>query len=217
MRNFKFLNVEQNTDEWFELRAGKLTSSKMGTIMANLGKAFGDPARKYAVSIAVEQLTGKPTLSTFQNEHMIRGHEQEPVARSLYEHETFCDVTNGGFFQSDFIGCSPDGLVGEDGVIEIKSVLGHVHFANIQRGGLDPAYKWQCISNLRFTGRKWLDFISYCAEFPSDKQLFIHRIHKENLADQFEILDKRINEFEALVKSIITAIKESDYVSDDNY
>jgi len=78
---FEFHDVDQNTDEWFAMRAGLLTSSKLGTVMANYGKAFGDPAKKYAVNIAIEQITGQPIPSTFSNDHMERGHEQEPVAR----------------------------------------------------------------------------------------------------------------------------------------
>ena len=129
----EFIDVQQNTDDWFSLRAGKLTSSKLGVVMANYGKSFGEPAKKYAVNIAIEQITGEPIPSTYTNEHMQRGHEQEPLARMLYEEEYFCDVTNGGFFGSKFIGCSPDGLVSDSGLIEIKSVIGSVHFANIKR------------------------------------------------------------------------------------
>jgi len=208
---FEFHDVEQNTDEWFALRAGRLTSSKLGTIMANLGKSFGEPAKKYAVNIAIEQITGEPIASTFTNAHMERGHEQEPIARMLYEEEMFSDVSNGGFFGSEFVGCSPDGLVYKDGVIEIKSVIGPVHYANIKRQNVDPAYKWQCIGNLKFTGRDWLDFVSYCAEFPDDKQLFIKRLHKADLVEEFTMIESRIDEFKALVSDSKKLILESNY------
>lgn len=210
---FKFIDIEQNSDEWFALRAGKLTSSKLGTIMANYGKAFGEPAKKYAANIAIEQITGEPIASTFINAHMERGHEQEPIARMMYEDSTFCTVTNGGFFESDFIGCSPDGMVADDGVIEIKSVIAPVHYANVKRGIVDPAYRWQCIGNLKFTGRDWLDFISYCSEFPEDKQLFTHRISADKLQDEFKMLDTRIAEFKELVSAIRETIINSDYVT----
>jgi hypothetical protein len=206
-----FYDVEQNTDEWLGLRGGRLTSSKLAVIMANFGKAFGEPAKKYAVNIAVEQLTGKPIASTYSNEHMERGHEQEPVARMLYEDQTFCTVDNGGFFGSDFIGCSPDGLVLDCGVIEIKSVISSVHYANIKRQGVDPAYAWQCYGNLLFTGRDWLDFVSYCAEFPDDKNLYIHRLNKENCLDKFEMIKERIDQFKKLVAETKTTIKNSNY------
>jgi hypothetical protein len=211
---FKFHDIPQNTDEWFGMRGGKLTSSNLGKIMANFGKAFGEPAKKYAVNIAIEQITGNPISSDYTNEHMQRGHDQEPIANELYQIETFGVVTNGGFFGSDFVGCSPDGLEGDSGVIEIKSVISSVHYANVKRQAVDPAYRWQCIGNLKFTGRNWLDFISYCADYPIGKQLFIHRIKKEDLVDEFKMLDTRIAEFKKLVDECKNNILESKY---DNY
>ena len=137
-----FHDIQQNTDQWYDLRGGRITSSNLGCIMANFGKAFGDPAKKYAINIAIEQITGRPIPSTYTNAHMERGHEQEPLARMLYEEETFSEVANGGFFCDDLIGCSPDGLIDDSGVIEIKSVIASVHYANVKRGSCDPAYKW---------------------------------------------------------------------------
>ncbi len=207
----KYTDVQQNTDEWYQGRCGRITSSKLGTVMANYGKAFGEPAKKYAANIAVERLTGTPIESTYSNDHMERGHEQEPLARMLYEQETFCEVTNGGFFCNDILGCSPDGLVDGDGLIEIKSVIPHVHYANIKRGGLDPAYKWQCIGNLMFTGRDWLDFISYCHDFPEGKKLFVHRINKDDMKDEFTMINVRIDEFNDSIVDIQSKINQTNY------
>jgi len=206
-----YVDVDQNTDEWLQMRSGKLTSSKLGLIMANYGKAFGEPAKKYAVSIAIEQIKGSAIESNYTNEHMQRGHDQEPVARMLYEDYMFCSVDGGGFFTSEFIGCSPDGLVGECGVIEIKSVIENVHFYTVKRQSLDPAYKWQCIGNLMFTGRDWLDFVSYCSEFPDDKQLFIHRIWRDDLAKEFEMINERVGQFKDLVEKTKKTILHSEY------
>lgn len=207
-----FVDISQNTDEWFNLRAGRLTSSKLGVVMANFGKAFGEPAKKYAANIALEQITGVPTPSEFSNEHMERGHEEEPIAREIYESEMFCDVLNGGFFQyGEFVGCSPDGLIGDRGICEIKSVIPSTHYANIARASLDPAYKWQCIGNLMFTGREWLDFISYCGAFPEGKKLFIHRIKKHEVLQSFEMIAARVSEFERLVDSIRERIETGSY------
>ena len=147
MDKFEIIDVEQNTDEWFQMRAGRLTSSKLGTVMANLGKAFGEPAKKYAVDIAIEQITGKPVSSGYSNAHMERGHEQEPLARMKYEEENFVEVTNGGFFDSGFIGVSPDGCV-YDGFIALKSVISSVHYANITRAQFDPSYNCQSIGHM---------------------------------------------------------------------
>ena len=210
---FEFHDIAQNSDEWYAMRGGRFTSSNAGKIMANYGKAFGEPAKKYAVNIAIEQITGEPIPSTYTNEHMQRGHDQEPLARMLYEQEFFCDVDNGGFFCNEFIGCSPDGLVDADGVIEIKSVIPSVHFANIKRANVDPAYKWQCIGNLKFTDRDWLDFVSYCADFPDGKKLYTYRLHKDDLDKEFEMIDARISQFQELVMDSHFTITESNYIN----
>ena len=194
-----FHDIAQNEDSWYALRLGKLTASSMGKIMANYDKAFGAPAKQLAINIACEQLTGRSGFSSYSNAHMDRGHEQEPIARRLYEEQTFTDVTNGGFFEDGFLGCSPDGLV-DNGLIEIKSVIAHVHYANIKRNDFDPAYKWQKYFNLMFTGRDWIDFVSYCADFPEETQLFIHRKYKEECEEEFYMLHKRVGEFKKLVE-----------------
>lgn len=208
---FNFIDIEQNTDEWLALRGGKLTSSKLGVVMASYGKAFGEPAKKYAVNIAIEQITGQPIPNDYSNAHMQRGHEQEPIARMMYEDDTFCDVADGGFFMSEFVGCSPDGLVDNDGVIEIKSVIATTQYSTVKRQSLDPAYKWQCIGNLKFTGRDWLDYVSYCSEFPEDKQLFIHRLNKESYQEEFKMIDLRIEEFKKLVTQSKDIILNNQY------
>lgn len=202
----KFHDVQQNTDEWQALRLGKATASNFGCFMANYGKAFGEPAKRYALQIALERLTGKKAEHSFSNDHMERGHEQEPVARMLYADETFSDVSNGGFFCCGQYGDSPDGLVDDDGVVEIKSVIASTHYDTIQRGSFDPSYKWQLVGHLDCTGRQWVDFISYCSDFPLDKQLSIHRLHREDCADELEMLNERRAEFLLLVVSTMNNI-----------
>lgn len=161
--------------------------------------SFGEPAKQLAVKLAIEQITGKRTESGFSNAHMDRGHAQEPIAAMLYENTYFCDVTNGGFFEDGKTGCSPDGLVDDDGVIEIKSVIASVHYETIKRNSVDPAYRWQVDFNLKTTGRDWLDFISYCADYPVDNQLFVHRIHKADRVEQFKMIDIRVGQFMELL------------------
>lgn len=207
----KFHDIEQNTEEWFALRAGKLTGSGFGKIMANYGKSFGEPAKKYATTIAVEQITGKPISSDYSNDHMQRGHEQEPIARMRYEDEFFCDVSNGGFFDCGLVGVSPDGMVGKDGVIEIKSVIANIHYANLKRQSYDPAYKWQLIGNMFYTERSWIDFVSFCADFPEDKRLYTCRLNFRDFTEEFAMLSKRKDEFFELVDQTREDILTNNY------
>jgi hypothetical protein len=208
---FDFIDVEQNTEEWFKLRCGKLTSSKLPTIMANYGKPFGEPAKRYAKQLAVESITGNPTRSGYKNDHMIRGHEEEPIAKMAYESEMFLDVSNGGFFCSDFIGCSPDGLVGEDGLVEIKSAEANIHYDRVSKGSFDSSYKWQLLGNVKFTERDWIDFISYCSDFPDGKRLYIYRIIAKNFKEEFDMIDSRIEEFKTIVDEYKDKILNSHY------
>ena len=109
-----FHDVEQNSEEWFKLREGKPTTSKFNVFMANYGKAFGDPAKKYAFKLAMEQVTGERSEEeSYSNKYMDAGHEYEPVALREYEKETFNIVSNGGFCQHEKynVGGSPDGLI----------------------------------------------------------------------------------------------------------
>lgn len=202
-----FHDVQQNTDEWQALRCGKVTASNFGCFMANDGKAFGEPAKKYALQVALELATGKKADFSFSNEHMERGHEQEPVARMLYEEETFCDVGNGGFFDHGEFGDSPDGLVTTDGVLEIKSVIAPVHYATLVRKSFDPSYRWQLVGHLDCTRRQWVDFASYCADFPLDRQLLVYRLYRDDCTNELSRLQERRAEFLALVKETLKTIK----------
>jgi hypothetical protein len=201
-----FHDVQQNTDAWDALRLGKATASNFACFMANYGKEFGEPAKDYALRIALEILNRKKAEYGFSNADMERGHEQEPVARMLYEEENFVDVTNGGFFDWGQYGDSPDGLVGEDGVVEIKSVVAKTHYATLMRGSFDPAYRWQLVGHLDCTGRDWVDFVSYCSDFPIGNQLIVSRLSRNDCSQEIAMLNERRSEFLELVSKTLKNI-----------
>lgn len=203
-----FHDVAQNTEEWDALRLGKPTASNFACFMANYGKEFGEPAKRYALQIALEQLTGKKAEHSFTNEHMERGHEQEPVAKMLYAEEHFAEVLNGGFFDCGTHGDSPDGRIGEAGLIEVKSVIASTHYATILRGNYDPAYKWQLVGHLDCTKRQWVDFVSYCSDFPMGSQLCVYRLHREECEDELNMLRERREQFLRLIDATRTRIQE---------
>lgn len=197
-----FINVQQNTDEWFLLRAGKVTGSSISTVMANEGKAFGGPAQDLAVKLATEQITGNPIVSEYTNAHMLRGHVQEPIARRLYEDRQFIDVSNGGFFDNGPTGCSPDGLVYTDGIIEIKCVIPPVQYKTIKRNSHDPTYKWQLLFNLLESGSEWIDYISFCADFPLETRMFIQRLTRDSFGDMVQRMADRLGSFLKLIEEV---------------
>lgn len=215
MQSLIFHDVQQNSEQWLLLRAQKPTSSKLAVIMAHYGKAFGEPAKKYAVDIAIEQITGVPVSGGYSNDHMERGHEEEPLARMLYEQETFSTVTNGGFFDHGFFGCSPDGLISTDGAIEVKAAIPSVHYDRVCSQSFDSAYKWQLIGNMKFTERDWIDFVSYCGSFPVGKKLYVHRLIKSDYAKEMQMIDERLEQFLALIATTKQSILDSEYFLTD--
>jgi hypothetical protein len=199
-------DVPQNTEVWQALRLGKATASNFGCIMANDGAAFGEPAKKYALQIALELATGRKAEFSFSTDHMDRGHEQEPIARMLYEDAEFVDVTNGGFFDCGTFGDSPDGRIGEKGVLEIKSVTAAVHYANLKRKSFDPAYRWQLVGHIDCADADWVDFISYCSEFPEASQLIVYRQTRDDFKDELKRLQDRRAKFLELVQTTLASI-----------
>lgn len=206
-----FVDIEQNTDEWMDLRMGKITSSKMGCIMANLDKAFGNPAKEYAQKIALELVTGKrDSTEGYSNKYMEMGHEREPEAILLYQVQAETKVDNGGFYYEKttervVIGDSPDGNVGEDGCIEVKSVSPNSHWKVLKKGGFDTAYKWQIHNHIWTGNKRWCDFISYCPDFPESKQLYIFRVERDE--EIIETMRRRVNEFRKLVEDNIKILE----------
>ena len=197
----QWIDVEQNQDEWLALRVGRVGGSTIGKIMANYGKAFGKPAHDAALQIALEQIRGVSYENGYSNAHTERGHEQEPIARQMYEEMFFCDVTNGGYFiVDDLRGCSPDGLVYDDGMIEIKSVIPSVHYETIKRGSYDPKYKWQLAYNLVCSEREWIDYVEFCADFPEGKRLFVQRLTRADIEDHRVMMVNRMFQFLELLK-----------------
>lgn len=183
----QIINVEQGTDEWFKIREFKLTGSHAQEI-GNYGKGLDT----YCLKLASEH------YSTAKKEHFTskdteRGNELEPIARSLYELEKGVDVTQVGFITIDalpFVGCSPDGLVEEDGLIEIKCPDDLNHFRMIINGEkeIESKYLWQVQMNLLLTGRKWADLIFYNPNFKEN--MIIYRILPDK--EKHEELNKGI-------------------------
>ncbi len=201
-----FVDIKQNSEEWFELRLKKATSSNFAKIMANDGKTFGLPALEYAERIALEYVTGVKDETGFTSGFMDRGTELEPVARPRYELETLYVVTNGGFHiqksnHKILLGDSNDGNVGKDGCIEIKCVIPKTQWKRLKKGGYDLAYKWQIQGHIWIGEKDWCDFVSFCPEMPENKQLYIHRIERDN--DMIERMKLRINLFRQEVRKNI--------------
>lgn len=171
------IDVIQGSEEWFQLRCGRATASEFGSILA---KGQGKTRATYMHRVIAERLTGKP-VETYRGPHMDRGIEQEPLARIAYEARSDNFVLPGGFFTHPAImaGASPDGLVGDVGGVELKSVIATVQVQTLLRGGYPPEHKPQVQGNLWITGRQWWDFVSFCQDMPARRRCYIFRVHRD--------------------------------------
>lgn len=190
--------VEQNSDEWFALRRGKFTASTFKDLfMGENTQGYKDAIYK----VAFERLTNTSPES-FTNEYMQRGTELEPEARAWYEFEKNVEVIKAGFFEyNDWIGASPDGLVGDSGLIEIKCPKFSTMMDYLIKKELPKTYFHQVHGQLLVTDRQWCDFLAYHPSLPK----FVLRVERDKKIDD-EILDKL---FEAIKKAetIINKLK----------
>ena len=138
---------------------------------------------------------------------MERGNEYEPIAKGLYEIETFRKVKNGGFFYDDDLGDSPDGIIGEQGRIEIKCVGASAQWKRLKKGGYDTAYKWQIQGHLWVGDAEWCDFVQYAPKMPLNKQLYIHRIHRDEI--MIAEMETKMNKFRELIKQDVMILKSA--------
>ena len=159
----------QGTDEWFAARRGLVTASVIGKLLtATLKVANNDTSRGLALTLTAERITGNIDPS-FLSADMWRGVEDEPIARDLYA-ERYAPVEQLGFIVRDFgdyqIGYSPDGLVGDDGLIECKSRLQKIHLQTILNDRVPDENMAQLQCGLLVSGRAWIDYVSYCGGMP---------------------------------------------------
>jgi len=166
----------QGSEEWLEARLGRVTASCFSDVMA---RGQGITRLKYMRRIVAERLTGKPIESYF-NRDMELGTELEPFARMEYEAQTGNLVQEVGFIQHATLlaGSSPDGLIDDDGGLEIKSVKPTVQIETIERGGYPYEHAAQVQGNLWILGRQWWDFVSYSPDMPEQLRLYIYRVER---------------------------------------
>lgn len=184
--------MEQRSDEWFAARLGKVTASKIADVMAQTKTGPSASRKNYMAQLLTERLTGKPTES-FTNAAMQWGIDTEPQARAMYELHTGLDVVETGFTPHPDLaaGASPDGLVGEDGLVEIKCPNTATHIDTLLSGKIDKKYILQMHWQMICEGRQWCDFVSFDPRLPSAMQLFVKRVYRD----------------EVLVEEILSAVK----------
>ncbi len=192
--DLQIIECEQGSDEWFQARAGVVTASEFSTVLAKgRGGAPSETRKKLLATKAAEIITGQPVPGWKGNEHTERGKAMEGDVRNLYEATSDLPVTQVGFLRRGRIGASPDSLVGDDGLLEIKTALPHIQIERLEANRLPPEHVAQVQGQLLVSGRHWCDFRSYWPGLPelrvrvyrdlaylsslnTELQLFIHEL-----------------------------------------
>ena len=198
----------QQTDEWYQARVGVVTASRFKDVMSTgRGGSKSKTRESYMMQIVTEMLTGNPCEQFKGNTATEWGNEHEPLARSEYEIKTGNIVNEEGFILYDNVtgvGCSPDGLIGDDGLIEIKCPYNSVNHVETLLNGMPTVHKAQVQGQMWVTCRDWCDFVSYDPRMPEKQQLYVQRIKRDN--KYIEDLESKIAEFLNNVKLKISII-----------
>jgi putative phage-type endonuclease len=185
----------QRTEEWFAARLGKVTASRVADVITRTKTGYGASRANYMAQLICERLTGKQG-DTYQNAAMAWGTEQEPLARGAYEALTGLLVEETGFVPHPTItmaGASPDGLIGDHGLVEIKCPNTATHIETLMSDTVPGKYETQMQWQMACTDRKWCDFVSYDPRMPSHMQLFIFRVHRN--AETIIELEREVEKF----------------------
>lgn len=174
--------MEQGSQEWLEARLGKVTASRVADVVAKTKTGWGASRGNYMAQLIAERLTGVPADS-FSSSAMQWGTEKEPEARAAYEFMTDATVELVGFIDHPHIlmtGASPDGLIGSDGMIEIKCPNTGTHIDTLLGQEIPNKYILQMQWQMACTGRVWCDFVSYDPRLPANMALFVKRVVRDD-------------------------------------
>jgi hypothetical protein len=199
-------DLVQGTEEWHDQRRGMVTASVVGRLLTpTLEVADNDTSRGLTATLAAERITGY-TDPTYVNDDMWRGIEDEPRAREKYS-ERYAEAVECGFMVRDDwgfkVGYSPDGLVGDEGLIEVKSRRQKKQLQTILADEVPPENMAQLQCGLLVSGRKWIDYVSYCGGMP----LYVKRVEPDE--QWFDAILETVDAFEVNVWAMQAAYKKA--------
>ena len=174
--------MDQGSEEWFTIRIGKVTASRVADVLAKTKSGYSASRDNYMAQLVCERLTGQKAEG-FTNASMQWGTETEPLARAAYEALKDVLVDEVGFVPHPTItmaGASPDGLVEQDGLIEIKCPNTATHIDTLLSESVPTKYYTQMQFQMACTGRKWTDFVSFDNRLPEELQLFVKRVPRDD-------------------------------------
>lgn len=200
--------IIQRTTDWYQIRLGKVTASRMGDLMGRTQKGYAATRAAYMDELLSERLTGQKA-DRFSSAAMQWGTEMEPKAREAYEAITGNDVVETGFVPHPGIpmfGASPDGLIGKDGLIEIKCPNTATHVKTVVSGKINQKYLLQMQTQLLCTDRAWCDFVSFDPRLPEAEQIWIERVFRDE--DVIAQIEAETKKFLTELNEIVTAFRQ---------
>jgi putative phage-type endonuclease len=209
-----YIGVQQNSPEWLTLRCGMVTSSRVGDVVKKLKRGgYSKERSNYMMDKLTEVLTGR-TTENYVSMAMDFGIENEPLARTVYEIAKDVEVDLIGFVKHPSVprsGASPDGLVGEDGLVEIKVPNTGTHLEYFIAGIVPDEYKPQMMWQMACTGRAWCDFVSYDPRLPQEFGLLIVRYERDEqmIAEMEREVTQFIVELNAMCEKLQASKRES--------
>ena len=207
MTSSDMTHIPQGSDEWLMARCGKITASKVAEVLAMTKTGPSERRTKYMWQLVAERLTGDFTR-TYTNDAMLWGIENEPVAREFYEALHDVQVEQVGLYvhpRFDFAAASPDGLVGEDGLLEIKCLTTVNHIRSIYDNQPPKDYLPQVHWQMACTGRKWCDLTLFDPRVPLSMQLHTFRIHRDD--SEIERIEDAVLNFNNEIEAVITHLR----------
>lgn len=198
--------MEQGTQEWFDARCGLVTASRVADVCAKTKSGWGASRKNYQAQLIAERLTGNVTNS-FSSTAMQWGTDTEPQARAAYEFLTDTEVSEIGFVvhpKMELSGASPDGLIGDDGLIEIKCPNTATHIDTLIARKVPVKYITQMQWQMACTGRKWCDFVSFDPRMPDGMDIFLERVDRdsERIEELEDIISGFLHETEAKIETL---------------
>jgi putative phage-type endonuclease len=200
--------MEQRSPEWHAARLGRVTASRVADIIAKTKSGYSTSRANYMAELVCERLTGKQG-DFYQNAAMVWGTETEPMARSAYEAHSGNLVTETGLVLHTSIadaGASPDGLIDEDGLVEIKCPNTSTHIDTLLDEKVPSKYVTQIMWQMACTERKWCDFVSFDPRMPEHMQLFVKRIERDD--DMIVELEREVEKFLVELEYKITTLDQ---------
>jgi putative phage-type endonuclease len=192
--------IIQGTPEWFAQRLGKVTASRVADVISKTKSGYSTSRANYLAQLVAERLTGR-VAESYSNAAMQHGTDTEPLARMAYEAETGLMVTEVAMIDHPTIpmtGASPDGFVGDQGLVEIKCPNTATHIDTLLADKTQSKYTPQMQWQMACTGKKWCDFVSFDPRLPEDMQLFVARVERD---------DAYIAELEAEIQTFLSEVE----------